>query len=121
VGRAGAKRLSGQTFSQPKILARILRSPNADNGVCNLASNTDRCACAYVRTEILGYLATRPRACDTLDGIVRWWIFDQRRRVGRVMVEQALDELVETGSIERLSRTDGSVLYRAATPTSSTP
>jgi hypothetical protein len=102
------------------MLARILR-PVTPIRSAQLASNTDPCACAYVRTEILGYLATQPRACDTLDGIVRWWIFDQRRRVGRVVVEQALDELVQIGSVERLSRADGPVLYRAAVPPSSSP
>jgi hypothetical protein len=79
-----------------------------------LASNLDSGACAYVRTEILGYLATQPGAFDTLEGIVRWWIFDQRRRIARDVVEQALDELVRWGAVERMNRADGSILYRAA-------
>ncbi len=47
--------------------------------------------------EILAYLADHPEAKDRLEGIVEWWILEQRIRVQVSAVKTALWMLVEDG------------------------
>lgn len=67
-----------------------------------------------VEEEILDYLRDHPRAADTLDGVVHWWLLHQRYLRGLESVERALDELVARGLVERRTNLDGSVVYAAA-------
>jgi hypothetical protein len=49
---------------------------------------------------ILGYLLeTAPKAEDTIDGIVEWWVMRQRIRYETARVKEALSELVSEGLI----------------------
>jgi hypothetical protein len=62
---------------------------------------------------ILGYLLeTAPKAEDTIDGIVEWWVMRQRIRYETARVKEALSKLINEGLIlER--RAEGSpVRYR---------
>ena len=55
--------------------------------------------------EILAYLAENPDAEDTLEGVVEWWLLEQRIRNRAVRVEEALAELVASGLVlERKGR-----------------
>lgn len=55
--------------------------------------------------EILAYLAENPDARDTLEGVVEWWVFEQKIRSRTSQVEQALADLVSRGLvIERKGR-----------------
>ena len=47
--------------------------------------------------EILAYLAEHPEAEDTLDGIVRWWLLEQKIKYQTNMVREAIAELVGEG------------------------
>jgi len=47
-----------------------------------------------VAEEILGYLAAHPDAQDTLDGIVEWWLLEQKIAVEAARVKDALAGLV---------------------------
>lgn len=52
------------------------------------------CEMAY---EILHYVTRRPRAQDTFDGILKWWLLEhwiERQRQG---VRRAVEELLEAG------------------------
>jgi hypothetical protein len=44
--------------------------------------------------DILAYLIENPGAQDTLDGIVQWWLLEQRIRGQTAEVKEALAELV---------------------------
>ena len=48
---------------------------------------------------ILEYLLESPRAEDTIDGIVEWWVMRQRIRYETARVKEALSKLVREGLI----------------------
>jgi hypothetical protein len=79
-----------------------------------MVQRLEKCAQAYVAFEILGYLGRLPGARDTLDGIVEWWLTNQRHRIGKDMVASALDQLVRAGSLTRLSTPSGAIVYSAS-------
>jgi hypothetical protein len=66
-----------------------------------------------VADEILAYLDVHPDAADTLEGVVQWWIVQQRYLRGLHAVGRALDGLVARGEVERVPGPDGRPLYRA--------
>ena len=75
--------------------------------------------CREVEHAVLGYLTQHPDAADTLDGIVGWWLPQQRFETERLRIEQALVHLVELGQLRRDRLPGGAVLYalsRAASP-----
>ena len=51
--------------------------------------------CSDLATEILSYMARNPKASDTLEGIVEWWLLEHRIRSRTALVQAALGELVE--------------------------
>lgn len=76
----------------------------------------DRAAQDYVQYELLGYLARRPHARDTFDGILHWWLFDQRRSTGHATISAAVSALVALGRLRELRLADGAIVYAATTP-----
>ncbi|MGO4700708.1 hypothetical protein [Dyella sp. 2RAB6] len=64
-----------------------------------------------VEGAVLAYLAQHPDAADTLDGIVSWWLPQQRYETERQRIEQALSHLVERGQLRRDRLPGGAVLY----------
>lgn len=66
---------------------------------------------ARLSDEILRYLRAHPRAADTVDGIVEWWLPRQRRDEAVDQVQRALDALVGRGLVEKIVLVDGTVLY----------
>lgn len=69
---------------------------------------------AYVEFELLGYLARRPDACDTIEGIIDWWLYDQRRTIGRDTITAAVARLVADGALREQRGPGGQILYAAA-------
>jgi hypothetical protein len=65
-----------------------------------------------VAAEILRYLSDHPRAADTLEGIVEWWLPRQRLSDSFARVGAAMDLLVGRGIVERWTQRDGQVIYR---------
>lgn len=59
-----------------------------------------------VARRVLEYLAERPDAQDTLEGIVEWWLVKQRIAEQTAAVREALEELVSEGLL--VSRADSS-------------
>ena len=74
-----------------------------------LQSKEKRQACHY----ILAYLVENPDAGDTLDGIVEWWLLNQRIRFETQSVSQALAKLVADGLIVEQRGPDSRVIYKA--------
>jgi hypothetical protein len=66
-----------------------------------------------IADTILRYVASRPNACDSIDGICEWWIPQQRYVMAKEQVLAALELLETKGQIETRTGADGSVLYRA--------
>lgn len=66
--------------------------------------------------EISAYIAERPEAADTLEGLINWWISRQRLLEAEHNVRRAVEFLVRQGVIEARVLPDGSMLYRAVPP-----
>lgn len=63
--------------------------------------------------DILAYLLENPDAGDTLDGIVEWWLLNQRIRFETQTVSQAVAKLVADGLIIEQRGPDSRIIYRA--------
>jgi hypothetical protein len=62
--------------------------------------------------EILAYLVEHPRAQDTLEGIMQWWLLEQQIKQWIAQAQTALAELVAQGlALERKGK-DGQIHYR---------
>jgi hypothetical protein len=62
--------------------------------------------------HILGYLLDNPDASDTLDGIMEWWLLNQKIRFETRIVLQAVTKLVADGLIVEQRRPDSQTIYR---------
>lgn len=67
---------------------------------------------ALVR-HLARYLRTNPFACDTCEGIERWWLASDPP-LALPQLQQALDWMVARALLERLPAADGRVRYRRA-------
>lgn len=56
------------------------------------------------------YLRANPLACDSLEGIGRWWL--AAHAVPREELELALDCMMEQGLVEEIAAADGRLRYR---------
>ena len=72
-------------------------------------SSTERLAAL-----IEAYLARRPHAADTEQGIADWWMREAGIVATAVEVAFALDALLSRGVVRRVPLPDGSHLYRSA-------
>ena len=70
-----------------------------------------------VASEILAYLAHHPQASDTLEGIVEWWLLQQKIEYQTRVVRDALAELVERGFLVKEVMKDARIHYRATEKT----
>jgi len=60
------------------------------------------------------YLRQHPEACDTPEGIARWWLDADPAPVPVAMVESALGWMSACGVVESSHAADGRVRYRRA-------
>ena len=67
----------------------------------------------FVCNEILSYLEMHPDAADNLDGVINWWLREQRFLRPVEQVESALNILIEKQAVERIRNPDGTTIYRA--------
>jgi|ERR1051326_3258450 hypothetical protein len=61
---------------------------------------------------ILAYLAERPDAQDTLEGVAQWWLPKQAVKSNTVQVEEALAKLVDEGLVLERSGKDARTYYK---------
>lgn len=61
---------------------------------------------------ILGYLQKHPNAGDTLEGIVTWWL--EQERIDRIVdeVAEALESLVKEGEVRVHKTQTGNAIYK---------
>ena len=64
-----------------------------------------------VETAVLAYLQKHPEAADTLEGIVSWWLPQQRYETDRERIGRVLSELVTHGKLRCEYLPGGAVLY----------
>jgi hypothetical protein len=78
----------------------------------DLPMTAEATATESVAREILAYLNKRPQACDTLDGILQWWLPRIRLEEATETVEQALVLLERRHLVDRVATVPGPVMYR---------
>ena len=61
---------------------------------------------------ILAYLSDNPDAGDTFDGLVEWWLLDQKIKFETRNVSEAVARLISEGLIVEHEETDSQVIYR---------
>lgn len=61
--------------------------------------------------EILKYLMRHPKAQDTVEGIVEWWLLEQRIVNALAKVKSALAELTAKTLVNERHSRDGRILY----------
>ena len=64
-----------------------------------------------VACDILAYLLQHPKAEDTVEGIVEWWLLQQRIMQALTLVRNALAELIAKGFVTA-KIVNGRRLYR---------
>jgi Fe2+ or Zn2+ uptake regulation protein len=62
--------------------------------------------------DVMRYFVQHPHAADSLEGIARWRLFEQRARDVVAETGTALQQLVEEGFLEKVSVAGGQTLYR---------
>lgn len=75
------------------------------------SQNAQSASSGEVERAVMGYLRTHPDAADTLDGIVDWWLPQQRYETERARIEAALRVLVARGLLRRSDLPGGTELY----------
>lgn len=66
--------------------------------------------------EIKHYLDHQPKAMDTLEGVAKWWVTQQRIDVLLTDVKQAMDYLLQQGVIEVKELPGGELVYQRRIP-----
>ena len=61
--------------------------------------------------EILDYLARRPEAQDTIEGILEWWVLDSCIRSWAPTIAKTVAKLVEQGFLVKKPSPDGKTFY----------
>lgn len=67
---------------------------------------------ARVAHDIERYLTSHPHAADTLEGIARWWLQQQRYLDSLDQVYMALEMLIQRGMVKKITNADGKNIYR---------
>jgi hypothetical protein len=67
---------------------------------------------AEIETGVLSYLVSNPVAGDTLEGIVEWWLLEQKIKHNITEVRDVLDELATRKLIQKYKTRDTRVHYR---------
>jgi hypothetical protein len=67
---------------------------------------------AAIQREVMAYLSANPTAQDTLEGIVAWWLLEQKIEEAASGVKAALAKLVKEKKLSAKKGPDGRVHYR---------
>ena len=64
-----------------------------------------------IMNEISQYFALHPNATDTVVGISKWWVTNKKYSGTLQSVQDALDYLVDSDSVQIVRLNDGTVQY----------
>lgn len=67
-----------------------------------------------IAQSIKRYLDSRPQASETVEGVAKWWLIQQRYSDSLEQVQQALDFLEKNGEVSRIQLADGREVFRNA-------
>ena len=70
---------------------------------------------------ILAYLSDNPDAGDTFEGIVEWWLLNQRIKFETRNVSEAVARLVSEGLIVEHEASDSRIIYKVNREQASRP
>ncbi|MGO9991369.1 MAG: hypothetical protein ACLPTF_02505 [Steroidobacteraceae bacterium] len=73
--------------------------------------STDEHLIESLAQDIADYLAHNTQAADGVEGIMRWWLRDERRGKTLERVQAALELLETQGVVRRSVLKDGHVIY----------
>ena len=65
-----------------------------------------------VAQEIERYLVSHPAAADSLEGVSKWWLTQQRYQDALAIVQESLDYLIANGRVIRAKNPDGTYIYK---------
>lgn len=74
----------------------------------SVAGTTEK---SEISRDVLGYLIDNPKAQDTLEGIVEWWLLEKKIESRTSKVREALSELAAKGLILERTGPDSRVRY----------
>ena len=67
---------------------------------------------SQIGNEILAYMVDHPKAQDTLEGIVNWWLLERAIKFQEAQVKKALAELVAKGLVIEQKGNNSMIHYR---------
>jgi hypothetical protein len=67
---------------------------------------------SQIGNEILAYLVDYPKAQDTLEGIVEWWLLERKINYETSRVKDALSELIAKGLVIEQKKNDSKIHSR---------
>ena len=62
--------------------------------------------------QVLSYLVDNPKAEDTLEGVLQWWLLQQRIGFEMNRVKQALEELAIRNFVIEIKGPENRIFYR---------
>lgn len=65
-----------------------------------------------IAQSIKRYLGSRPQASETVEGVAKWWLIQQRYNDSLEQVQQALEYLEQKGDVSRVLLADGRVVFK---------
>lgn len=77
-------------------MARVLQQSQPEVALPRYDTELDR----EVVKEVLGYFVRNPKTADTLEGVARWRLLEERVQKSLRQTEVAIDWLVEQGYLE---------------------
>jgi Fe2+ or Zn2+ uptake regulation protein len=66
---------------------------------------------SMVAKEIKQYLKNHPHAADSAEGVMRWWLSQQRFDETVLTVQEALKYLVNEGELDKSVSSSGMTIY----------
>ena len=67
---------------------------------------------SQIGAEILAYLVENPKAQDTFEGIVEWWLLERQIKIQKARVKKALSDLVARELILERKGSNSQIHYR---------
>src|SRR5262249_21320040 len=94
----------------------VVASPvlTGEVNITNTLKTTEKKQKEALCRRILDYLRRHPNAEDTLEGIARWWLLEQRIQEETARVQAALNCLVNRKQLIARRQADGRTVYLKA-------
>jgi hypothetical protein len=67
---------------------------------------------AWIARKIVSYLSAHPDAQENVDGIVQWWLREQKSDLNITLAKEVLADLVTQGLIKKIQIEGQSSYYR---------